>query len=132
MTRRMQSPARAGWMGIAAVVLALVALPACSNKLSGEATVDGKAFVPDTRRSGQRWGAAGVEIEAKDGRRLRAAQTVDGGGMIVVFAPGADRGTTLGACADLKVEKQNSTINSITNVQGKIALHCQTDRGTAS
>jgi hypothetical protein len=111
---------------VAAVVL-LVFVPMCSNKLEGEATVDGKAFVPDSCRSGQRWNFMGVEIQAKDGRRLRAAQTPSGGGVVFLFDPGSDRGRELGECADLHVERQHSTINNVTNVEGTVGLHCKGD-----
>ncbi len=117
---------------VAGVLGVAVFLPMCSNKLQGQATVDGTAFVPDSCRSGQRWNFVGVELEAKDGRRLRVAATVDGGGEVVLFPAGNDRGSYLHQCADLAVERQHSKINNVTNVEGKVVLHCNGDQGTAT
>jgi hypothetical protein len=116
-------------VGVAALVL-LVFVPMCSNKLDGQATIDGAAFVPDSCHSGQRWNFVGVQIEAKGGRKLRAAETVTGAGDVIVFPANADRGVELGACADFSVERQHSTINDITNVEGQVVLHCPNATGT--
>ena len=119
----------AGLIAIAIVVFT-VFLPMCTNKLEGQATIDGKAFVPDSCHSGQRWNFSGVQIEAVDGRKLRAAETVTGAGDVIVFPADGARGADLGDCADLRVERQHSTINNITNVEGQVALHCPNATGT--
>ena len=113
-----------------ALLVFLVFLPMCSNKLEGQATIDGTAFVPDSCHSGQRWNFVGVQIEAKDGRKLRAAQTVSGDGVIFVFPAGSDRGAELDGCAEVSVERQHSTINNVTNVEGQVTLRCPSATGS--
>jgi hypothetical protein len=110
----------------------LVFLPMCSNKLSGEASVLGDAFVATSCHSGQRWNFVGVELEAADGRRLRVAQTPSGGGDVFVFAAHDERGLELGECAGLVVGAQHSTINNITNVEGSVTLDCKHGRGAVT
>jgi hypothetical protein len=132
MTKRELKIVLATTGGMAALIgglVFLVFLPMCSNKLDGAASVYGKPFAPTSCHSGQRWNFVGVELEADDGRRLRVAQTTSGGGDVYVFDAYQDRGDQLGECATLDVERQHSTINDITNVEGRVAFACKTDRG---
>lgn len=109
------------------LVVAPLALVACTNKLSGELDIDGATFVPESCRSGQAFGFSGVELTAKDGRRVRLAQSAAGDGMAIFFAAGETKGKELGKCGAFQVEKQSSKINDIYNVKGTASLECEAE-----
>ena len=107
-------------------VLSLALTVACTNKLSGEVTVDDQPFVIESCESGQRNGFVGVDLTASDGRRLRVVQTPSGAPQVFLFA-GEAVGQELGACGSFTIQFQNSTINDIKNVMGEARLDCTTD-----
>jgi len=101
-----------------------LALVACTNKLTGDLDVSGKKFEPESCKSGQGLGFSGVEITAKDGRRVRLQQTASGDGYAFLFESGSDKGEELGKCGSFALEQQSSTINNIRNVKGTANLDC--------
>lgn len=105
--------------------LLLVAAVGCTAKLSGDLDVGGKKFEPESCRSGQALGFSGVELTAKDGRRVRIAQSASGKGQFIVFEKGEVAGVELGECGPFQLETQNSTINNIRNVKGNATLECE-------
>ena len=113
--------------GTGLVVVASLALVACTNKLTGELDVKGEKFVPESCRSGQALGFSGVELSAKDGRRVRIAQTAAGDGMAIFFAANETKGIELGKCGAFSIEKQSSRINDIYNVKGSATMECDAE-----
>ena len=99
---------------------------ACSNKIEGSLEVDGEPFVVESCKSGQHNGFVGVDFLDAKGRRLRLAMTPSGAPNIILFA-GESVGVEFGACGSLSVERQNSTINDITNVRGTTQIACKGD-----
>lgn len=104
--------------------LFFASLAGCTNKLEGSLDVDGTKFRPTSCRSLGPMGAMGVELEADDGRRFRFAERTDGTSDALFFAAGKKKGTRLGDCVNLTVAKQNSTVNKVTNVEGKVVADC--------
>jgi len=107
----------------------LLLLVACSNKLSGELTVDGTPFTLSSCRSGKVYNVVGVELVAEDGRKLRLGVRPDGQAEAFVLAAGAPTGDSLGPCGALTVSDQNSTVNGVRNVQGSATLDCSRVKG---
>jgi hypothetical protein len=107
----------------------VLVLGACSNKLSGEVTVDGSPFKLDSCRSGQVYNFAGVELVAEDGRKLRLVMQPDGSADAYVFASGSATGDKVGSCGPVTVGQQNSTINNVRNVEGEARLDCARIKG---
>lgn len=105
------------------LIVATLAL-GCSNKLAGELDVDGSRFELESCRSGQVYGFAGVELRAKDGRKLRLVQTPTGEAGVVLFGDGKTTGEEVALCGPFTVKQQNSTINDIKNVEGEASLDC--------
>lgn len=107
------------------ITLLLVGAVGCTNKLTGDLDVGGSKFEPESCKSGQGLGFSGVEITAKDGRRIRVAQSASGKGLGIVFAKGEVAGIELGECGPFQLETQSSTINNIRNVKGTATLDCE-------
>jgi hypothetical protein len=97
---------------------------ACSNKISGDVTLDNSPFTFKSCRSGQAFGFYGVDLQDRDGRRLRLVVLPSGEPSLFYFASGAATGVDLGACGTVSVVQQSSTINDIRNVMGKASLAC--------
>jgi hypothetical protein len=108
----------------------------CSNKLSSDVSINGKQVSMSSCRNGVVYGYRGVELTTDDGSRLRIASTLTGEPEVVYMPAGSDRGATLGKCGTFSIEDQNSTINDVKNVKGKVTLDCTADgvtlKGTAS
>lgn len=107
------------------IVLATFSLSACSNELKGELSVDGKAFVLDSCRSGQVYGFAGVEVVSKESAKLRIMQAPTGEAVAYYIGAGETTGVELGKCGSFSFSPQNSTINDVKNVEGKGDLQCE-------
>ena len=102
----------------------LLLLPACSNELKGEVTVDDHAFELSSCRSGEVYGFVGVELVSKEGAKLRFAQTPTGEAVAFYLASGDSTGVELGTCGSFQVSQQNSTNNDVKNVEGKGDVDC--------
>ena len=103
----------------------LLLLSACTSKIVGDLQVDGAPFQIKECRSGQALGFSGILLVENGGRQLRLLASGDGNTVAALFAPGAERGDTLGTCGTLGMHAQNSRINSIVNVEGTAALACE-------
>src|SRR4051812_42531516 len=101
----------------------LVLVAACSAKLSGSITVDGKPLDISSCKSGQPMGFAGIQIEDDAGRRLRLIANPDGSAEAILFA-GEAQGDDVGKCGTIEVHPQNSKINDVTNVEGVAKISC--------
>ena len=117
---------RWGLPGFVLLALCLGAV-GCKAKLSADVKVDGAAFEPASCRSGQVYGFSGVELTAKDGRKLRLVMRPDGQSEALLFPANSTTGTNLGACGAFVVNQQNSSINDIKNVEGNATLSCSAD-----
>ena len=107
------------------LVVSFVLLNACSNKLGGELEIDGQKLTFDSCRSGQVYGFTGVELIAKGGRKLRLVGYADNSVRVLVGGTEA-RFDDIGECGPVKLSRQNSTINDVTNVEGNATLDCST------
>lgn len=97
----------------------------CTNKIEGNVTVDGKALSWKSCRSGRVYGFAGVELVAQSGERLRLVMTPTGHNVAVYFKASTTTGITLGQCGPFELQNQSSSVNKVTNVQGKATLDCK-------
>jgi hypothetical protein len=85
------------------------------------------------RSSGERQGFFGVDLRGggKDDAIVRAIQDPVQGPLLRVNVPGTDKALTLQpgpGCAhfEVQVERQNSRINNISNVRGRVRVACDT------
>ncbi|MBI5513202.1 MAG: hypothetical protein HY909_05500 [Deltaproteobacteria bacterium] len=115
---------------ILGLLLAGVALGGCRAKLTGQLTLNGATFTPTSCRSGAVFGFVGVDLINDAGAKLRLVALPDGQADALYFAPGAATGIHLGPCGPLTVQRQNSRINSVYNVEGSAALQCAAAGGT--
>lgn len=97
---------------------------ACSSKLSGEIDLNGEKLAIDSCRNGVVYNFRGVELNAKNGVRLRIAATQTGEAYVVVVPKDATVGTEVGTCGTLSITDQSSKINDVTNVKGTARLEC--------
>ncbi len=109
------------------VVVVVVSVAGCSNKIGGEVTVNGEKLELSSCRSGAVYGFRGVEVTAKSGLKLRIVATATDEAYLAVMPAGAETGTDVGTCGTLKISDQNSTINDVKNVEGKAKLDCNRD-----
>ena len=108
-------------------MFAFVLAAGCSNKLSGTLEIDGHAVEISSCRNGMVYGFRGVELTAATGERLRVALAPTGEAVVILMAKGASTGAELGKCGSLEVSDQNSEINDVKNVEGKMELDCAAD-----
>jgi hypothetical protein len=101
----------------------VIVVAACSAKLSGSIELDGAKFEVASCKSGAPMGFAGVELADGTDTRLRLVAVPDGSVDAIVFKH-SDKGDDLGSCGTLQVHPQNSTINNVTNVEGRVSLTC--------
>jgi hypothetical protein len=127
-------------LGKLAGLLALLAGVACTNELAGSLTgtlrdASGATWTvtPDECSSGERQGFFGVDLRGggKDDAIVRAIQDPVQGPLLRVNVPGTDKALTLQpgpGCAhfEVQVERQNSRINNISNVRGRVRVACDT------
>ncbi|MBL8720096.1 MAG: hypothetical protein JNL79_29185 [Myxococcales bacterium] len=107
-----------------ALLLLVLPLAGCVAKLEGSIDLDGKTFRATSCRSLAPMGFQGVELEAADGARLRVVERADGDAEVFYFAASKNKGKKYGACATMKIQKQNSSVNKVTNVEGRVKLDC--------
>lgn len=107
-----------------ALLLLVLPLAGCVAKLEGSIDLDGKTFRATSCRSLAPMGFQGVELEAADGARLRVAEHANGDAEVFYFAAGKNKSKAFGACATMKIQKQSSSVNKVTNVEGRVKLDC--------
>jgi hypothetical protein len=111
-------------VGIVFGLLVAMAAMGCTNKLSGDLKVDGKPFALASCRSGEASGFTGVVLNGKSGAELRI-ERAPGGKALVFFHPSSGAtGDRVGACGTITVTRQNSRVNNIYNVEGRVDLNC--------
>lgn len=106
---------------LAALVIACAL--GCSAELTAELKIDGQAFTPTSCRSGQANGFAGVDLIDDSGRTLRIVQTPTTQPQAIVLD--GQLVADLGTCGAMSLERQNSSVNEITNVMGSATLECE-------
>jgi hypothetical protein len=102
----------------------------CSNKLSGDLAVDGNKVGLSSCRNGTVYNFRGVELTLSDGTKLRVAVTPTNEAEVYLIPAGGGKGSELGRCGTIQIEDQNSTINDVRNVEGKVTLDCTGDGAT--
>lgn len=116
------------------VLLGGLALTGCSNELKGkiQVTAAGQTWTvtPSECASGQRQNFFGVDARegSDDARLVRVILDPKASYTLHLNVPGTDKGINLegAGCStfDIAVERQNSSINDITNVRGHIRVAC--------
>src|SRR5690242_4971846 len=104
------------------ILAATLLVAACSNHVDADVTVNGEKVISDSCRSGALYGYRGVEITARSGLRLRISMTESGAAALALLPAGAPSATDLGACGRLTVADQHSSVDSVTNVEGRADL----------
>lgn len=118
-----------------AMFLGALALTACNNELAGtvQVTHAGQTWTvtPSQCNSGQRQGFFGVDAREgdTDDKLVRVIHDPTASYILRLDVPGSDQIINLpggqGCSAfDIVVERQNSTINDVTNVRGHIRVAC--------
>ena len=107
--------------------LVVLVVAACSNKLGGDLTINGEKATLSSCRSGAVYGFRGVELSIKGGTKLRVAATPANEAQVFVMLAGQIKGLDIGICGTIQVSDQNSTINDVKNVEGKVVLDCTAD-----
>lgn len=106
---------------------------ACRAQLTADLQVDGQIFAPNSCRSGQINGFAGVDL-IDDGRTLRVVQKPTTEPQVILLDN--NQVIDFGQCGSMTLERQNSVVNEITNVMGNATLNCSaaghTVEGTVS
>ncbi len=112
----------------------------CSNKLSGSVDVTTKAhgdysIKPGQCISGEREDFFGADLrEGDDDKIIRVIKDPKEGYSVRINVPGTKKAVVVndGVCTTFKVrvKKQNSTINDVTNVKGRIKLDCKVGTST--
>ena len=109
---------------------------ACSAKLKADLNVDDAKFELSGCRSGQVYGFRGVELKGKSGGKIRLVAGASGEAKAFFMASGTKTAIDMGKCGPFSVNSQKSTINGVTNVEGKATLDCKggghTVKGTVS
>lgn len=100
----------------------LLGAAACTNEITASLELDGTPFEPSSCQSGERNNFMGVDLIEESGRVLRLAQSPANQPIAIVMANGTT--TEVGPCGEMSVQRQNSTINDITNVEGNATLEC--------
>lgn len=114
-------------MVLRALPLLAVLVLGCTNKLTGSVEVDGKTFKPTACYNMQRIGQSGVELEDDSSHRIRVIERPDGGADVFYFTSSSGKGQKFGDCATLTLKGQNSTVNKVKNVMGKVKFDCHKD-----
>lgn len=117
-----------------ATILGGLALTGCSNELKGtiQVTAAGQTWnvMPSECASGQRQNFFGVDARegTSDDKLVRVILDPKASYTLHLNVPGTDKGINLegAGCStfDIVVERQNSSINDITNVKGHIRVAC--------
>jgi hypothetical protein len=110
------------------VALALAGVTGCRPELASEVKIDGESFQPTACRSGQANGFAGVDLIDDSDRTLRIAQSPTNQPQAILIA--GQQIVDLGPCGTMALQRQNSTVNDITNVMGNATLKCEAEGHT--
>ena len=115
-------------------IVALACLSGCKNEISANLTIDGETFQPTSCRSGQLNNFAGVDLVDNGGRTLRLANSPSMKPTAILIA--GTQVVELGPCGTMSVQRQNSSVNEVTNVEGNATLECEAEghsiKGTVS
>jgi len=108
----------AGFLGIAPVVA------------TTDLMVDGKPFRPTQCRNGAALHFMGVEVSDEAGRAMRFDTTNDG--RVVIYKAHGTPDVTFYFCGQINIVDQDSTINSVKNVEGRAILKCENQGHTVN
>lgn len=95
-----------------------------ASRIAGALAIEASPAKLTGCRSGDALGFFGVEATLDTGQRLRLAQGLDGGGVAVLFAPGAERGQTLSEGATVRVLTTGLRVDGVRVVEGSAKLAC--------
>ncbi|MCA9642061.1 MAG: hypothetical protein H6718_03685 [Polyangiaceae bacterium] len=112
---------------VASVCVLGAALLACKSESSGSITVNGAAFDIAECRSGEANSPpfSGVMFFDSGGNQVRFVGKPEGGFRLFHFTKGQSIGTLVGEdCGSLTVNKTNTKINDIANIEGTVSANC--------
>lgn len=112
---------------VASVCVLGAALLACKSESSGNITVNGAAFDIAECRSGEANSPpfSGVAFLDSGGNQVRFVGKPAGGFTLYHFTKGQGIGTLVGEdCGSLTVNKTNTKINNIANIEGTVSANC--------
>ena len=107
------------------LIAALACLGGCKSEITSDLTVDGESFQPTSCRSGQHNNFAGVDLIDNGGRILRLANSPSMKPTAILIA--GSQVVEVGPCGSMSVQRQNSSVNDITNVEGNASLECESE-----
>jgi hypothetical protein len=128
----------ARWTACAGALLLATLTTGCTNELEGTAKITSKALGDHTIKptecvSGERQGFFGADLRegGADDKTLRVINDPKEGYAVKVNIPGTKKAVLLSESRcetfDVSVEKQNSEINDIQNVRGRVKIACTVD-----
>lgn len=121
--RRMRALPRSRSSRLILALAVLLPCVACKPEISADLKIDGEPFQPTACRSGQIKNFSGVDLIDNAGRTLRLAQSLTNQPQAILIA--GDQVIDLGPCGTMTVNRQNSTVNDVTNVEGQAILECE-------
>jgi hypothetical protein len=104
----------------------------CKPRLNGSITINGTAFTATDCRSGQVSGFTGVDLVDASGNKLRLVATPSGQPMVYYVTAGSAVGTPIGMCGAMTINRTNTRINSVYNVEGQVTLACMSPQAQVS
>jgi hypothetical protein len=113
-------------IAVGTIVLGAAAFVGCKARLNGNITINGTAFTPTECRSGAVSGFTGVDLIDASGNKLRLVSTPSGQPMVYYINAGSAVGTPVGMCGSMVVNRTNTRINNVYNVEGTVTLACMT------
>ncbi len=106
------------------MLVAGLSLQGCKAKLVGSLTVNGAPFIPTSCRSGEVTGFTGVDLIDASGNKVRLVATPTGQPAVYYIPAGSMVGMPIGMCGSFTVNRTNTRINNVYNVEGQVALAC--------
>ena len=107
------------------VLTASLLLGGCKNRLSGSMVINGQNFTPTSCRNGEALSFYGVELSDAAGARLRLVNMASMQPVVYWMPVGATMPMPLGTCGMLTMNRSNSRVNNVSNVEGTAVLNCQ-------
>lgn len=112
-------------MGTHVILLSSFVIVSCAAHVDSDLKLNGAPYQPTSCISGQTRGFSGIELQDKQGSRLRLATNIDGSVSVAYFSPGRVIGENLGTCGTLSIEPGIAVINGARNLNGAARLSCQ-------
>jgi hypothetical protein len=111
---------------IAGAVCLAFALACGGADLTGVSlTLDGDPWPVESCTNGAPKGFAGIELVGVDANRLRIVTHPTGSAEVIYFAPGSEKGNSMGQCGTASFEEGNIEVNGVKGLNGGGAFDCK-------